>query len=167
MSKEKGDFENAFSPVPHLAGVRTTMSIATAQGWTARSVDFTQGFIQSDLPKDGKPIYISPPPGVKEEEGVVYEVLRPLYGMPHSGRCLHVTWSKWLKSEGFSKVGYEGSMWAKNDGKDTILIATHVDDSIVTGSSTEKLDAFLKKLQERFDVTVEKDVSDFLGMEWE
>ena len=167
MSREKGDFDNAFSPVPHLAGVRTVMSIATAQGWKARSVDFTQGFIQADLPKDGKPIYISPPPGVEEEEGVVYQVLRPLYGMPHSGRCLHVTWSNWLKSEGFSKVGYEGSMWAKNDGEDTILIATHVDDSIVTGSSPEKLDAFIDRLKSRFDATAEMDVSDFLGMEWE
>ena len=167
MSREKGDFDNAFSPVPHLAGVRTVMSIATAEGWKARSVDFTRGFIQADLPKNGKPIYISPPPGVEEEEGVVYQVLRPRYGMPHSGRCLHVTWSNWLKSEGFSKVGYEGSMWVKNDGKDTIMISTHVDDSIVNGSSPEKLDAFINRLKSRFDATEEKDVSDFLGMEWE
>ena len=133
-----GDFEDAFSPVPHLAGIRAVMSTATAQGWGARSVDFKQGFIQSDLPKGAKPIYISPPPGVQEEEGIVYQVLRPLYGMPHSGRCLHVTWSNWLKSEGFTKVGYEGSMWAKQHEGDHILIATHVDDSIVTGSNDAK-----------------------------
>ena len=29
---------------------------------------------------------------------VVYSVLKPLYGMPHSGRCLHVTWSIWSLS---------------------------------------------------------------------
>jgi hypothetical protein len=127
MSKDRGDFDNAFSPVPHLAGIRTVMSTATAQGWGARTVDFKQGFIQSDLPKGAKPIYISPPPGVQEEEGIVYQVLQPLYGMPHSGRCLHVTWSKWLQSEGFTKVGYEGSMWAKKHEGDHILIATHVD----------------------------------------
>jgi hypothetical protein len=41
---------------------------------------------------------------------VVYQVLKPLYGMPHSGRCLHVTWSKWLEGQGFQKAGYEGAM---------------------------------------------------------
>ena len=30
MSKDKGDFTNAFAPVPHLSGVRCCMSIATA-----------------------------------------------------------------------------------------------------------------------------------------
>ena len=30
MSKDKGDFTNAFAPVPRLSGVRCCMSIATA-----------------------------------------------------------------------------------------------------------------------------------------
>ena len=167
MSQQKGDFDNAFSPVPHLAGIRTVISIATAENWTARAVDLTQGFIQADLPKNGKPIYITPPPGVQEDSDVVYQVLRPLYGMPHSGRCLHVTWSKWLQSEGFEKVGYEGSMWAKDDGEDKILIATHVDDSLITGSNPEKIDVFIDKLKNRFAATAEVGVEEYLGMEWE
>ena len=68
---------------------------------------------------------------------------------------------------GIFQSGIQGSMWDKSDGKDTIMIATHVDDSIVTGSSPEKLDAFINRLKSRFDATEEKDVSDFLGMEWE
>jgi hypothetical protein len=143
------------------------ISIATAENWTARAVDLTQGFIQADLPKDGKPIYITPPPGVQEDPDIVYQVLRPLYGMPHSGRCLHVTWSKWLQSEGFEKVGYEGSMWARDDGEDKILIATHVDDSIITGSNPNKIDAFIEKLKDRFAATAEVGVEEYLGMEWE
>jgi len=78
--------------------------------WKAIGVDLTQGLIQAELPKDGKAIYISPPPGHVEEPDVVYQVLKPLYGMPHSGRCLHVTWSKWLEGQGFQKAGYEGAM---------------------------------------------------------
>jgi hypothetical protein len=39
-----------------------------------------------------------------------------LYGMPHSGRCLHVTWSKWLEGQGFQKAGYEGAMWTGYEG---------------------------------------------------
>ena len=71
MSKEKGDFVNAFAPVPHLSGIRAVQSIATANGWFAVTYDLDQGFIQADLPDDGNTIYITPPKGYNEEEGVV------------------------------------------------------------------------------------------------
>jgi hypothetical protein len=69
----------------------------------------------------------------------MYQVLTPLYGMLHSGRCLHVTWSNWLDSQGFQKAGYKGAMWSRKDKDgDTILVATHDDDRIVTGSDDDK-----------------------------
>ena len=48
MSKEKGDFANAFAPVPHLSGIhlsgiRAVQSIATAHGWFAVTYDLDQG----------------------------------------------------------------------------------------------------------------------------
>ena len=78
---------------------------------------------------------------------MVYQVLKPLYGMPHSGSCLHVTWSYWLESKGFQKAGYEGAMWSrKNKDGDTILVATHVIDNIVTGSNDDKTDTFVREI---------------------
>jgi hypothetical protein len=55
MSKDKGDFTDAFSPVPHLSGVRCCMSMATAMKWKAVGVDLTQGFIPAELPKMERP----------------------------------------------------------------------------------------------------------------
>jgi hypothetical protein len=77
------------------------MSMAPVMKWKAIVVYLMQGFIQAELPKDGKAIYISQTPGHVKEPDVVYQVLEPLYGMPLSGRCLHVTWSNWLDSQGF------------------------------------------------------------------
>jgi len=66
---EKGeDYVDAFAPVPR----------ATAE----------------DMPQ----VFIRPPSGWTEEPGVVYEVLRPLYGIPSSARALHFTLDKWLLS---------------------------------------------------------------------
>ena len=60
------------------------------------------------------------------------EPVTTLHGKQHSGRRLHVTWSKWLESQGFQNAGYEGAMWSRKDKDgvtdgDTILVATHVD----------------------------------------
>jgi hypothetical protein len=144
------------------------MSMATAMKWKTVGVDLTQGFIQAELPKDGKVINISPPPGHIEDPDVVYQVLKPLYGMPHSGRCLHVTWSHWLESQSFQKAGCEGAMWSRKDKNgDTILVATHVDDSIATGSNDDKTETFAREMLERFDGTCERNLTEMLGMEWE
>ena len=89
----QGQHMSKLSPVPHLSGVRCCMSMTTAMKLKTVGVDLTQGFIQAELPKDGEAIYISPPPGHVEEADVVYQVLKPLYGMPHSGRCLQMMMS--------------------------------------------------------------------------
>ena len=59
--------EVSLAPVPHLSRLRCYMSMATAMKWKTVGVDLIQGFIQADLSKDGKDIYISPPPGHAEK----------------------------------------------------------------------------------------------------
>ena len=64
MSKEKGDFTNAFAPVPHMSGIRTVMSIATKKGDgihyggrvetddTGRGSNQLWGFVDADFASD-------------------------------------------------------------------------------------------------------------------
>jgi hypothetical protein len=59
-------------------------------------------------------------------------------------------------------------MWSKKDKDgDTILVATHVNDSIVTGSNDDKTDTFVREMLDRFDSTCERNLTEMLGMEWE
>jgi hypothetical protein len=46
-------------------------------------------------------------------------------------------------------------------------VATHVDDSIVTGSNDDKTDTFVREMLDRFDGTCERNLTEMLGMEWE
>eukprot|EP00961_Rhodomonas_salina_P202879 2737093-Rhodomonas_salina.1 len=90
------------------------MALAAGGRCTIHSLDITQAFIQSKwqyLP-EGNPssIVITPPDSVDEDEGVVYEVLKPLYGMPNSARALHFTLDNFMKSQGFTAAGFEDSV---------------------------------------------------------
>jgi hypothetical protein len=59
-------------------------------------------------------------------------------------------------------------MWSRKDKNgDTILVATHVDDSIATGSNDDKTETFAREMLERFDGTCERNLTEMLGMEWE
>ena len=71
-----------------------------------------------------------------------------------------------MAREGFQKAGYEGAMWSRKDKDgDTILVATHVDDSIVTGSEDDNTDTFVHEILDRFDGTCERNLTEMLGME--
>ena len=109
-----GDFEDTFSPVPHASGFRTILALATQHHMLCDHVDISQAFVQGDLlPGDGHngKVYISPPPGYTEEDGYVYQLRRPLYGMPSAARAWHTSMSAYLKSQGCALVGFERSMW--------------------------------------------------------
>ena len=59
-------------------------------------------------------------------------------------------------------------MWSRKDKDgDIILVATHVDDSTVTGSDDDKTDTFVREMLERFDGTCELNLTEMLCMEWE
>lgn len=67
-------------------------------------VDLSQAFIQAswdDLPEKALQIFIRPPVGWDEDPDVVYEVLRPLYGIPSSARALHYTLDCCMTDQGF------------------------------------------------------------------
>ena len=44
-----GDYEDAFSPVPHASGFRTILSLATAFDMHMDHVDISQAFVQGEL----------------------------------------------------------------------------------------------------------------------
>eukprot|EP00961_Rhodomonas_salina_P272721 3685261-Rhodomonas_salina.1 len=77
--KEGEDDEDAFTPVPHATSARVIISIAAAEDLELHSCDLAQAFIRADKLDEGMncSIFISPPKGWEEDEGVVYEVLRP------------------------------------------------------------------------------------------
>eukprot|EP00961_Rhodomonas_salina_P218669 2955165-Rhodomonas_salina.1 len=91
------------------------MALAAGGRSVIHSLDITQAFIQSKwqyLP-EGNPsrIFIAPPDGVDEDGGVVYEVLKPLHGIPNSARALHFTLDNFMKLQGFTAAGFEDSVW--------------------------------------------------------
>jgi len=61
----RGDFEDAFSPVPHASGFRMILALATQNNMHCDHVDISQAFVQGDLhPGDGHngKVYIFAPP---------------------------------------------------------------------------------------------------------
>ena len=109
------NYDDAFSLVPAASGFRTILSLATQLNMFANHVDISQAFVQGHgelLPGDGHNgnVYISSPPGYKEDSQNIYHLLKPLYGMLSATHSWHTTKSAFLKREGCKILGFEKSM---------------------------------------------------------
>jgi hypothetical protein len=164
----RGDFEDAFSPVPHASGFRMILALATRNNMYCDHVDISQAFVQGDLlPGDGYngKVYIYAPPGYDEDPNYVYQLRRPLYGMPSAARAWHHTMSAYLRSQECKLVGFERSMWTVVKEGHVILITAHIDDFIIACADRKVLDEFRTALLQRFEGTYEGEVHTYLGCE--
>ena len=74
--------------------MQVVSALATQNNMHCDHVDISQAFVQGDLlPGDGYngKVYISAPPGYDEDPNYVYQLRRPLYGMPRAARAWHHT----------------------------------------------------------------------------
>ncbi len=86
----KGDYMDAFSPIPHATDLRILLDITTENDMFTDHVDISQVFTQGDLqPGHGYMgnLYISTPSGFPEDPTYCYRLLNPLYDMPSENRA--------------------------------------------------------------------------------
>jgi hypothetical protein len=120
VNMEKGkDYLQNFSPTSGITIAHIITSIATANDLDLHSIDIEQVFLQTDKLMEGvnDRYFINPPPGSPDSNNkdIVYEVLRSLYGNPSSPRTLHTTMDVFFKSDGFDTIGFEESVWKRDD----------------------------------------------------
>eukprot|EP00961_Rhodomonas_salina_P192912 2603143-Rhodomonas_salina.1 len=167
---EGEDYEDSFTPVPHATSGRIIISIAAAQDLELHSCDLAQAFIQADKLDEGvnRRIFICPPQGTVEDADTVFEVCRPLYGIPSSASALHLTLSRWFKEEGFTTAGFEDSVWVREAGgkyAHLLIVSAHIDDTLMACESLNTLQAFKSEFLTRFEGTNEGEVTTYLGCE--
>eukprot|EP00961_Rhodomonas_salina_P165719 2232939-Rhodomonas_salina.1 len=147
--KEGEDYDNVFAPVPHATAARAIISIAVALDLELHSCDLAQAFVQVDKLDEG---------GAEEEKDVVYEVLRPLYGIPSSARALHLTLSTFFKEQGFRTAGFEDSVWIREAGgayNHCIIVSARIDDTLMACKSLSTMQKFKDAFLTRFEGTDE------------
>ena len=109
-----------------------------------RSVDITAAFLQADnLDRD---IFIQPPKDCAEE-GILWRLLKPLYGLTDAGRKFWLKVKKILLANGYERLqGDEAFYLKRENGKLVGMVLLHVDDFLLTGSKK-----FTKESTQMFD----------------
>ena len=100
-----------------------------------RAIDIRAAFLQSDELK--REVFVKLPKDI-EEEGVIWRLRKPLYGLTDAGRRFWLRVKKILEENKFKKVTGDDAYYIKHDGHGVLIgqVILHVDDFMLAGTST-------------------------------
>ena len=93
--------EDTYAPCPSASEVRALISVSTREHLPLHQIDMTQAFTQSDDLDPSVPLYIYPPQGVQVDSGIVWKLVKPLYGLCVAPKAWSDTLKVFIKSYGF------------------------------------------------------------------
>ena len=153
------------SPIALRESNKVFYAMATNEGFNLRSMDIKAAFLQAnELDRD---VYIEPPSDVKKE-GVLWKLVKPLYGLKDASRKFWLRMKKIFEDEGLKTVKGDEAFYYKFDGKKLEgMVLTHADDFSMAGTDGF-LDELEKKIRKELNVSkVEKNKYRFTGIDIE
>ena len=118
--------------VASYSAILQVVAIAAHYGMEMAQIDVKSAFTQVKLQADQR-IWVKPLPGLGDPTGAgrVFRLIHHLYGHPLANAAFQNLWVKLMKEFGFKQVDESGTVFSHEHGKERLLVATVVDDSIV------------------------------------
>jgi len=154
------DYNETYAPVATWASIRLMLIHSIINKWHTRQIDYVQAYTQADIEKD---TYMEIPKGFEaEKEGdFVLKVHKNIYGQKQAGLVWNKHLVERLKRVGFKQCETDPCVFVKG----SIMYVLYTDDSILMGPDPEELDKLIQEMKDcGLDLTVEGDISDFLGV---
>ncbi|KAM6562061.1 hypothetical protein CsatB_022059 [Cannabis sativa] len=141
------DFSETFSPVVKASTIRIVLTIAVSYNWEIRQLDINNAFLNGNLEED---VYMHQPEGFEDPT-------KPNH-VCKLHKSLYVEWN-------FKNSRADTSLFYYKHGKVTILDLIYVDDIVVTGNDSSKLQGFIQQLNKLFALKDLGHLHYFLGIE--
>ena len=181
---QKGlDFDQVFSQTLRYSSARALFAFAARRGCSVRSIDWVAAYLQGDF-IEGESVYCHMPPGYEEcdknGDPMVCEVVKPIYGIPQSGRRLQRKVFPWMVDvAGLRQLeDSDGCVFVYDspDGSETFAIGIYVDNLQIVHSAEldengDPLDKdsyyhkFISLLRKDWEVIDEGPMVDLLAIE--
>jgi hypothetical protein len=159
------DYFETFAPVARLASIRTILAIAARNDWEIDMFDFHSAYLNGVL-DDNEDIYMEQPPHheIKERSRYVVKLKKSIYGLKQAGRKWYDSLCRSLAEIGFSRSMADPAVFYIRVGGDVVVLAIHVDDTTITGSTAKLVNEFKGRINEKFQITDLGSISWLLGL---
>jgi hypothetical protein len=157
------DFWETYAPVATWNSIRVLLIMSLIHGWHTKQLDYVQAFPQAP-PETQLCVHL--PPGICLDGGIdrtthVMKVLRNVHGSKQAGRTFNKCLVAKLVSIGFKPSQIDPCVFYNG----TMMHVLCTDDSILAGPDLEEIETCMQEMKRAtLDITVEGDLSDFLGV---
>jgi len=138
------DYDDTYAPVARLSSLCTILAIAARNDWDVEVFDFHSAFLNGKL-DPGEDIYMELPPGYKIDGNYkrpVAKLLVALYGSKQGALKWYLELCRTLRTLKLTRAESDWGVFYLHTGHDILLLASHVNDCMVTGSSPSLIKAF-------------------------
>jgi hypothetical protein len=148
------DYYETYAPVARLTSFRLLLALAARNGWAVDTFDFDSAYLNSKL-GDDEVVYLEQPAGyeTKDRGGWVWRLLKALYGLKQGAKNWYDALHRALIELGFTRSEADHGVFFKEVGRHIIVLAVHVDDGMVTGSSVSLINKFKEEMNAKYKLT--------------
>ena len=164
-SQKRGkDFDEVFSPVARAESIRILIALAAQVKWDLHHLDVKSAFLNGEIKEE---VYLHQLEGFikKGKEGYVLRLRKALYGLKQAPRAWNYKLDDTLRSMGFTKSVNDQAVYTSSFREDRILVGVYVDDLIITGSNTQRIEEFKSSMKTKFEMTDFGLLNSYLGIE--
>ncbi|CAI7903180.1 unnamed protein product [Closterium sp. NIES-53] len=155
------DYNQTFARVGRHTSVRILLCIAAVKHRPLRKIDVSNAFLYTIVDAI---IYVEQPHAFEEEGDAICLLQKSLYGIKQAPRLWQQHLHGILIKLGFQQLPHDQGMYRLKSRGHFILLVAYVDDLLYTGDDTDLLDHFEREIQEKLEVTIDHEVTQFLGL---
>ena len=147
------NYYETYAPVARLASLHLILALAACHDWEIEVFDFHSAFLNRKL-DNNKVIYMELPPGFeKSGRDTVARLRVTLYGSKQGTLKWYQHLCNELKALSFCRTEVDWGIFVARIGCEILLLASHVDNCTITGSSKELIHSFKAEIGTRFKIT--------------
>ena len=147
--KKDIDFEEIFSPMVKMSSIRVALGLVARLNLEVEQLDVKTAFLHGDLEEE---IYMQQPEGfeVKGKENLVCKLKKSLYGLKQAPRQWYKKFD-YLMSHGYSRTSSDHCVFTRKfSDDDFIILLLYVDDMLIIGHDSSKIDRLKRELSKSF-----------------
>lgn len=151
QTKEGIDYEETFSPVVKWESIRLFLALTVLLRLSPLQLDVDLAYLYAPLEET---IYMKPPDGVESPPGMVFRLIKSLYGLPQSGRNWNSHLHDTLIVAKFVRLQEDTCLYIRKQQDKITILAVYVDDLYIAASNGEILNTLIEWLQTVYKIKI-------------
>ncbi|CAI7794965.1 unnamed protein product [Closterium sp. NIES-54] len=155
------NYDQSFALVERHTLVRILICIVVVKQRPLRQIDISNTLVYAIVDAI---IFVEQPHAFKEDDSTVCLLQKSLYSIKRAPRLWHHYLHTVLIELGFTQLPHDQGMYRRETHGKFILLVAYVDDLLYTSDNTELLDRYKEEIKEKLEVTINHNVTQFLGL---